>query len=269
MKKSSCIVVCGGLIALLNTANANMLAEPNLTGKWLTVEGGYDFSINPSNVSTQPMPNINAPDSYLSTLLSNRGFVGIGLGGTITLPDTFLASVSSDAPRTDRLGLMYDYYADATVSGQINKYQTTPTYSNKFNVTSNVLWLDNQLDLIPLGTFLPFIDVAIGAAWNKTSGYEENLLPGVSTQRQRLQSAAFAPNTSTSFAWRVGAGGNFAIDDHWTLGILYRYSSLGKASTGTSANYPTVGSISADIAANEGLLSLRYNFDTVTKGDMK
>ena len=232
------------------------------------MEGGYAFSVNPSNVTTQPMPFINLPDSYLSNRLANRGFVGVGIGGQIKLPKTQLSSALTGSPRTDRLGLMYDYYSKESVSGQINKFQLLPVYSNEFSVTSNVLWVDNQLDLIPLGTFLPFFDVAIGAAWNKTSGYGEALLPGVSTQAAR-SSAAFASNTSASFAWRVGAGGNFAIDDNWTLGIMYRYSSLGKATTGTSAVYSTLGPISANIAANEAVLSLRYNFDTTTAGGMK
>jgi|GEM_PF-3738819 len=263
MRKYSYIAICGGLISLLNTANAGTQGTPDVTRKWLTVEGGYDFSIDPNNVSVQSMPNVNLPDNYVSTGLGNRGFVGVGIGGQMKLPDTHISSAFSNAPRTDRLGIMYDYYAKASVSGRIDKFQIAPVYSYDFNVTSNVLWVDNQLDLIPLGTFLPFFDVALGAAWNKTSGYTEALLPGISSQAQRLQSAAFAPNTSTSFAWRVGAGGNFAIDDHWTLGIIYRYSDLGKATTGNSANYPTMGSISANITANEAVLSLRYNFDTI------
>lgn len=261
MKKHSYIAVCSGLLAVINTASA----LPAITNRWLTVEGGYAFSINPNNVSTESMPNINLPDNYVTTGLGNRGLVGVGLGWQFELAPYY----SEHAFRSDRLGLMYDYYANGTVSGRIDKYQITPTYSTTYHVNSSVLWVDDQLDLIPIGQFLPFFDVAIGAAWNKTGGYQETPLPLISPQAVRLQSAALASNTSTAFAWRVGVGGNVPITDKLLLGVIYRYASLGKATTGGSANYPTVGGISSNIAANEWVMSLRYNFDTTTAGDMK
>ena len=250
MKKYFTVAACTGLISFLSAAHAT----PSMTGKWATIEGGYSFSLNPNNVSIEPMPNVNLPDNYLSTGLGNRGLVGVGAGLTFDL--------SYKALHSDRLGLMYNYYDNAPITGQIVKYQLIPTYSDSYNVNSNVLWVDNQLDLISLGQFLPFFDVAIGAVWHQTSGYQETPLPNVSSQRVRLDSAALASNTSTDFAWRVGLGGNFAVTDKISLGLIYRYVNLGNAVTGASTYYPTVGGIHSNVAGNEAVLSLRYNFDT-------
>ncbi len=250
MINKSYMVACCGLVTLLGAGQASAMNYE----RWVNVEGGYSFSIAPNNTNTEPMPGVNLPDDYVATLMGNRWLLGAGAGVQFPLSHPFF--------HADRLGLAYDYYSRATVTGQINKFQTVPTYSYTYNLTSNVLWLDNQLDVGHLGQMIPFIDLAIGAAWHRTDNYQELPLPNVPPQNVRVNGADLASNNSTEFAWRVGIGGNVNLTDKVKMGLIYRYANLGRSSTGPSGFYPTVGGINNSVAGNEAVLSLRYDFDT-------
>jgi hypothetical protein len=160
----------------------------------------------------------------------------------------------------DRLGVFYDYYSPQQISGVINKYQLTTAYNDHFSVHSNTFWLDNQLDLVRIHSFTPFIDLGIGASFNSASGYAES--PTADNDEPRQDGAGFASNTHLAFAYRAGVGVNYRIPTKQPLdlGILYRYTNRGYAQTGNSANYP-IGSLqSGQLKSNEVALTLRYNF---------
>jgi opacity protein-like surface antigen len=229
---------------------------------WVSVEGGYGFAIEESHTSTVPMPNDPLPPLYDDYHATDRegGFIVGATGGYQFELNEEDDDESSWFP-TARLGIGYEYVDSTDVNGQVNKYQEKPYYDYQYDVNASVIWLDGQIDLFEWCNFSPFIDAGIGIAFNNMSDYEENR---INTEVPVRESADFADETNTEFAWRAGVGVNYTIpeqDDAWTVSVLTRYSDLGDAQTGESQTYPTVGSISSELVNIELLLALRYNFD--------
>jgi opacity protein-like surface antigen len=243
---------------LLCITNTTAFAEDFEGGAWLSIEAGVSFLEDPDNITVEPMPGVNFPDDYVNTSIDNTAIIGAALGYSFILNDI------DDWFPANRIGLYYDYYFAAKTEGYINKWQSTTIYDYAFDVHSNTLWLGNQLDLIEWNYLVPFIDLGIGIAWNTAEKYSETPLPEVPNQDHRDLSAAFADQTQTSFAWRVGVGVNLALSswyEGWNVGVLYRYADLGEAKTGASENYPTaVNSLETKLRSNELLANIRYDF---------
>ncbi len=227
---------------------------------WITVEGGYAFSMAGSHTTVESMPDVEPPnDYYVSPAPNDTGLVGAGVSYQFNLPHW--KKLSSQWFPTDRLGLFYDYYLPADIDGsQIFKWEgPTVGYGYQYTVVSNVVWLDNQLDIISWQNLTPFVDVSIGSAFNTASGYSENNI-----ELPPRPSAAFANNTNTQFAWRVGAGLNYALawrGQSGQIGLEYRYSDLGYVTTGGAATdiYPTINqALSQRLTASEVVLALNY-----------
>ncbi len=226
---------------------------------WMTVEGGYAFNTASAKTTVEPMPKVLPPnDNYVSQAPQNTGLLGIGASYQFTLPER--QNFPTSWLRTDRLGLFYDYYLPTTINGAIYKSQgPSAPYTYQYTAVSNVVWLDNQTDIISWRNLTPFIDIAVGGAFNRSSAYGE---AAVSPYPPRIN-AAFANQTDAQWAWRAGAGIDYLLPLRNTplhLGLAYRYSDLGNVSTGkASATYPTMTQVlTQHLVANEVILSLRY-----------
>lgn len=241
------------LITLVTHANAGQLPA-----KYMVLEAGASFVQHNTRTVIETMPMVNLPDNYSTSIQNNNGLVGLGFGYTLALP------VQNSVLSTNRIGIFYDYYFATGLTGSIEKWQAITAYTYSFNNNSNTLWLDDQLDLFNWNNIVPFLELGAGASWNRAYGYNETPVPQNPLPDRRIDSASFASNTVTSFAWRAGAGVNlfvFWLPDQFHLGVLYRYVDRGTIKTGASANYPTVtNGIGAKIRSNDVVCTLTYHF---------
>ena len=224
---------------------------PDCPGFWGAFEFGYTNSITPGNVTVQPMPNVDSPDNYIPTQQTSDWTVGVGVGYK------FVGDMAFCLP-ANRIGIYYDYYFETTVRGDIDKYQTIKAYDYSYKVTSNTAWLHDQLELIEYENFTLFIEGGIGAAFNYAFGYDETPVPA--NPDVRFYSADFKSHTDVNFAYRLGAGISYSLTNNIDLGIFYRYSDLGNASTGGSKNYPSMeDGLKTSFRTSQYMATLRYN----------
>ena len=213
---------------------------------WVALETGAAF-VNNGSASIQRMPLVNLADTYTVTGLDNTAVLGIGLGYAF---------------KNNRLGLYYDHYFNSTLSGEILKWQSVHVYDYQLQVQSNTFWLNDQLDLIRWGDFIPFIELGIGFSMNESSDYQEQSLPVVPLSDRRAQSADFMNHTHTSFAWRTGVGVNMVLpwlENRFRVGLMYRYTDRGNIQTGASENYPTMDNgLSTQLRSNEIMAIFSY-----------
>ena len=81
----------------------------------------------------------------------------------------------------------------------------------------------------------------IGMAWNKTDS---------------IRNAK--GKTKTNFAWTVGAGVDYFINQCWSLDLGYRFTDLGQARVKGNGQYD--GKDKQDIRSNDIKLTARYYF---------
>lgn len=140
----------------------------------------------------------------------------------------------------------YDYRTDFG-------YNPNPNFTNAGIPTKSTNTLNTQTVLvnafydIDTGTkFTPFVGGGLGVAINSVNG-TASLLSGANAINYSA--------SNTSFAWALGGGVNYAIDNHWSVDASYRYIDLGKADFG-----PSGAVLSGNVSSNEILAGLRYQF---------
>ncbi|MHB1222304.1 MAG: outer membrane protein [Gammaproteobacteria bacterium] len=109
-------------------------------------------------------------------------------------------------------------------------------YNYKFHVNSVRVMAEAQFTWM-LNKFIPFINIGIGPARNRLSGYTES--PVDSTGYVALP--PFQSHTNTNLAYQVGLGVGYAFNfkkcisdyQHERILLGYRYVNLGNASFGT------------------------------------
>lgn len=110
----------------------------------------------------------------------------------------------------------------------------------------------------------PFINVGVGASWNRMEGYEET--PDTSDGFVALP--PFENNTETNFAYQAGFGIGYAFGsgswkgdfNHERISVGYRYVSLGDAEFETRGDVYPYGIDIGDLSANEIYLSYIHLF---------
>ena len=136
-------------------------------------------------------------------------------------------------------------------------YEANPTFTNaatptKFTskMTSKTVFFNGYYDFTNTSKFTPFVGGGIGFSMNntKTNGSLTNgTLPAEGTINK------------TDFAWNVGGGVAYALTEHISLDVTYRYADLGKANWG--ANFTDVVRLTANnLHTNEFLFGARYQF---------
>lgn len=102
------------------------------------------------------------------------------------------------------------------------------TFSYKYQTQSQQLLAEGKMYWIAKETIQPFLMVGIGAAFNKTFNYQTSVpsflefTPTFSTHRQ------------TNFTYAVGPGIDIGFSKSFRVGVAYRFTDLGLASTGSA-----------------------------------
>ena len=133
-------------------------------------------------------------------------------------------------------------------------YEANPTFTNaetptKFTskMTSKTVFFNGYYDFTNTTKFTPFVGGGIGFSMNntKTNGSLTNgTLPAEGTINK------------TDFAWNVGGGVAYALTEHISLDVTYRYADLGKAVWEAGSVQLT----SNNLHTNEFLFGARYQF---------
>ncbi|NEX17997.1 MAG: hypothetical protein C1943_15615 [Halochromatium sp.] len=218
------LILMSALVAGMQTANA---AEP---GWYSSLNLGY--AIPEGSLAHDGGDATQGPDYDLD----HGGVVGLGGGyrfGNGLRLETDLRYRALDAGGISGGALGAPSYADGSVT--------------------STTWMANMAyDFVLQGTKLqPYLKGGIGAAWNDA---EADVLGADHPDRW----AIYSSGTDTQFAWSLGAGLAYPIDDRLSLTADYQYVDLGNAETGTDINGHRMRF--DDLGSHEVTLGLRYAF---------
>jgi Opacity protein and related surface antigens len=129
--------------------------------------------------------------------------------------------------------------------------------SQKFKIKAHSLMVNGFYDINMDSAFTPYIGGGIGMAYLKsayTSSFRVN-----GNEGHRVSTSS----NDWSFAWNIGGGVSYALDNQMSLDFGYRYYDLGTAEPG-SVNYANGttgyrGSPEVDLTAHELSVGLRFS----------
>ena len=231
-------------IALLGLAANSVFAAQGWFGD---VGADVDFS---TTGETQTLPL----NTYVSnTYVANNNF-NTALGGTAGFgyeldPWSLLQFAFSED---------FTYVGYSAVGGteypasNLNNAGNTLAYT--YNASSYVLLTDAKL-YFGHWAVRPFANGGVGVAWNDLYDYAETLLTGSSSPV-----APFANNmNSADFAYTVGGGLNYTINNNFGCALGYRYVNAGHGQLGTMSAQTTNAHLqSGTLSANLIELSLSF-----------
>lgn len=222
------------------------------TGWYASVGGGLAFPSFNSNLTianNSGFPGTFSQDLY-TTQNNNQPLFEMSFGHRWERPKLWLPAYS--------LGFYYQHFFTTNMGGNITQY-SSPVYTNynyNWNVTADVLLVGLKLNLIQYRRLAPYLKAAAGFSYNKSNGYSESPLPGLTDTRV---SAGFQANTSTQFAYNAGIGLDFQASGNFIVSAEYQYQNLGTMSLGNGSNAWSGQSLSlGQYHANAFLFSLTY-----------
>ena len=157
------------------------------------------------------------------------------------------------------LSLYYNHLFATNIGDQITQY-SLPDFTNynyNWNVSSDVLLPSLKLNLFQYNQLMPYINGGVGIAFNHASNYSETPLTGITARI----SPAFTNNTSTEFAYKLGAGVDWSINSQWMLSAGYAFEALGNISSGNGVTTWAGDALQSHAyQTNTALLSVSYLF---------
>jgi opacity protein-like surface antigen len=196
------------------------LPEPVQFGGWyLRGDVGVGITSSPRIRSTFDAAAVVPGFNVDQQTLGDAAFVGLGVGYQV---NNWLRFDATGEYRTSQ-------HFEATESENIGFFNTPPDDSRAFDrytasVQSSVFLVNAYADLGTWYSLTPFIGGGVGAAFNRISGLNDiGLTPG-------FQGLGFArEKDSTSLAWAVMAGIDYAVSPNLKLELGYRYLNMGTA----------------------------------------
>lgn len=140
-----------------------------------------------------------------------------------------------------------------------NDYTTTEvddgityTTTNKIKVKSLVYMANFYYDMDTMSGFTPYVTTGLGVARNSTNNYIANTRGSDGT----FDSNVYPKKTTTDFAWKIGLGSKYEINQDFDFDLRYQYADLGDFKTGNDGSESLKGSIKS----HEILVGLAYKF---------
>jgi|GEM_PF-2701406 len=117
-----------------------------------------------------------------------------------------------------------------------------------------------------LPDFRPYVTGGAGLAYNKTGSMT---LSGISKKTKQPYSYVNEGDTTTSFAWKLGTGAKYKLDNRFEIDLRYQYVDLGSAKLGnldssyrngqyTGSNYAATKS--NRLSSHEIIAGIAYKF---------
>jgi opacity protein-like surface antigen len=225
------------------------------TNWFLSAGGGIQFPMLDSKISVSNSNSLPSPynhDLYYSRE-DDQGVVSASAGYRWETANQWLSAYSA--------GLSYQYFFKNN-SGCCVVRNATPDYRYKWDISSNVLLAFAKVNIFQYtmgsghyNNISPYINVGVGAAFNRSNAYSESVLSGAATRI----SPAFADNTSSQFAYNAGAGVDVQLTSQFILSLAYEYMNLGRVRSGHGSGTWANQSLNLNsYQSNEVLLNLIY-----------
>ncbi len=237
--------VVATLLALgLAGLSSSATAEEWLLTPYLRADLGYSMTIDDQD---DFFDSAERDSVELTSYKGQRYQIGAGLNLTDYLRTDITVSYGA------RLSAADDYRdADGTPNKPANQLNSGAFETSNWTTMMNVYVDPLSIAGANVGAFSPYLQGGIGWARNKT----ENLFFPDST--------FIRGDTHNDLAWQIGAGVGYAISDHWTLDLSYRYLDMGEVRGGdTYINGATATKVEAtrfDLRAHEIMIGLQYQF---------
>lgn len=210
---------------------------------------GRSTQVVPNNSGFAPPANV---DIY-TTHQRPQPLLNLGLGQRFETGSVWLPAYS--------VGLYYQHFFESNIGNQILQY-SMPTFTNynfEWNLSSEVFLLGFKLNLLKLQRLMPYVLVGMGFAINKSTGYGESPLPGLTDSRV---SPAYQATVQTQFAYNLGLGLDYRLARSWLIAAEYQFQNLGNYSLGHGTSAWAAQSLNlGTYRANTALLNLTYLFE--------
>ena len=154
--------------------------------------------------------------------------------------------MNMDVPVRAEMEYMYHSEIDYNYANSSN----STDFKNEVQVST--VFLNAYWDIHNDTAFTPYIGGGIGLAM---------INEDYSTSTMTLSDTG---NTTTNFAWNIGAGVAVNLTDNLLLDVMYRYENYGSLSdntiTGTTGSVVETLKFDDDLSSHNALVSLRYYF---------
>lgn len=162
-----------------------------------------------------------------------------------------------------RADLSLDYrsnFENNYMESGINSHGIPYTQEYNIKVKSLVSMINFYYDIAEINAFTPYITTGLGVSRNKTNQASEKTF----TENYPAVYESYTGKTYTDFAWKVGLGSKYSINQSFDLDLRYQYADLGKFRTGTTSTIDgeieEVSRKTGKIKSHEVLVGIAYKF---------
>lgn len=227
-----------------------------ITSRWYLngQVGGQFANINSSTTvnNGSGFASPNDQDLYSAQPKDGALLLGIGAGKRYELTHEWMKAVS--------LGLQYQYFYESNISGQVTEFSLPEfeNYSYEWPLGSNLILANAKFNFRDYKQFSPYFSVGLGGVIQENSGYTEAAYSGVTARI----SPNYANNNSSRFAYILGVGLDYPIDNHMIFSAGYQYSDLGQIKSGYGQGSWSNERLSfGNYTSNAFVFSATYLFD--------
>lgn len=244
MKHMLVLSLCGGLLALPTLATADNAKN----GVYLSGKLGASV-MQLSEQKYIYSGYADAGDNGTKNGASHRSAVfggGIALGYNFN--PLFDIPVRAELDITARGDMENTYNIQNRVRNGVSQ-----TRDIKNQVKLNTVMVNGYYDFYNTTAFTPYLTAGIGLASVDLKTTRTDTRNGTITQNPSHT------HTSNNFAWSVGAGVDYALNDKVNLGLSYRYLDAGRAEMTNSAGDGNNTS-KVNVKSNDIMLGVTYQF---------
>lgn len=182
---------------------------------------GGQYSQLASSSSVNNGSGLVAPndlDIYSANSNHASAILGLSLGKRYEVNRGWLTTAS--------IGVQYQYFVGNKVTGEVTQF-SLPQFKNyqyQWSMASNVLTANAKLNFKASSQLSPFVTLGIGGV-KHCGGYTETASANVTPR----VSPGFSSGSSLQFAYLVGAGIDYSLNQQLIFNAGYQFSQLGQA----------------------------------------
>lgn len=175
-------------------------------------------------------------------------------------------AVGAEIANNYRIELGVDYRSN--ISADYNTYSIDDgvlyTENSKFKVKSLSVMARAFYDLHVFESgVVPYGFIGLGVADNKTNNYKISLSD--SYTKTTTGTSVYSKGSETNFAWSIGVGAKYSLNDDFDINLQYQYVDLGKFKTGSSSSvnsgsYESTRSLKGKLRSQEVSVGIAYKF---------
>lgn len=106
--------------------------------------------------------------------------------------------------------------------------ESSETYDYKYRTQSQQFLAEGKLYWITKKKIEPFLMLGVGVAYNNISNYQTNVPSFLEFTPE------FSNHTHTTFTYALGPGIDISLSKSYKIGVVYRFTNLGSADTGSA-----------------------------------